>query len=570
MTELGWMALLAPVVAGGAAETYRRWKHGRKEAASASLASSLGRLARGLVQRLPAADAPHAPCTPERLRRTLRSALHGEGLVVVAQREPYIHEKGADGSIQVRHPASGLVTALEPVLSACSGVWVAHGGGSADRETVDANDRLFCPPGEKAYRLKRIWLSKDEERGFYEGFSNEGLWPLCHIAHERPTFRAEDWRHYQEVNRRFAEAACSESRGPDPILLVQDYHFALVPGLVRQRLPDAALLTFWHIPWPNAEQLGICPFAKEILVGLLGSSILGFHTQRHCNNFIDAVDRLLEARIDRDRQAVVLGGRTTLIRAYPISIEWPPRWLASAPSVDRCRSSVREELGLAPDSLLGLGVDRLDYTKGIEERLLAVELLLERHEELRGRFVFVQLADPSRTGIARYQRLGEDVEALVGRINARFGSGTYAPIVLRRAHHEPPEVFRYYRAADVCYVSSLHDGMNLVAKEFVAARDDCRGVLVLSVFAGAAGELAEALVVNPYDLDRAADALAAALAMPLEEQSERLRAMRTRIADANVYLWAERMILDAARHRLSGRLQQRLAAPDRSSVERPG
>ncbi|MHB8419558.1 MAG: alpha,alpha-trehalose-phosphate synthase (UDP-forming) [Myxococcales bacterium] len=537
MSALGWWAALAPVVSAGGVEAYRRF-----------------------VRRPPAADGATAPCTPERLRRTLRSALHGEGVVVVAQREPYVHEREADGSIGIRHPASGLVTAVEPVLRACSGVWVGHGGGSADRETVDAGDRLDCPPGEKLYRLRRIWLSPEEERGFYEGLSNEGLWPLCHIVHERPVFRGEDWQRYQEVNRRFAEAACAESAGPDPILLVQDYHFALVPRLIRERLPDASVLAFWHIPWPNVEQLGICPYAEEILVGLLGSSILGFHTQRHCNNFLDAVDRLLEARIDREQQAVVLGGRTTLVRPYPISIEWPPRWLAQAPSVASCRASVREELALPADGLLGLGVDRLDYTKGIEERLEAVELLLERHPRWRGRFVFLQLADPSRTALARYQRLEADVEALAARINGRFGAGAYQPIVLRRAHHEPPEVFRCYRAADLCYVSSLHDGMNLVAKEFVAARDDGRGVLVLSSFTGAAAELTEALIVNPYDLEQASAALATALEMPPAEQADRLRAMRARLADANVYRWAERMILDAAQLRLSGRLRQRLAA----------
>jgi trehalose 6-phosphate synthase len=351
------------------------------------------------------------------------------------------------------------------------------------------------------------------------------------------------------VNQRFADAAREEVDGPDSILLVQDYHFGLLPRMLRDRLPCATILSFWHIPWPNAEQFGICPFGKELLEGLLGSSILGFHTQLHCNNFLDAVDRFLEARIDREEQGVVYRGRTTLVRPYPISIEWPSRWLGGAPSVGECRASVLAELGLRGDALIGVGVDRLDYTKGIEERLLAVERLLESSPRLRGRFTFAQLAAPSRTAIGRYRELNDAVEQLAERINRRFGSGGYRPVVLLRRHHEPPDVFRYYRAADVCYVSSLHDGMNLVAKEFVAARDDERGVLVLSHFTGAARELTEALVVNPYDFDQASSALAAALTMPEDEQRVRMRAMRSFVAQFNVYRWVGRMLLDAARLR---------------------
>ena len=463
------------------------------------------------------------------------------------------------GGVQVVRPSSGLVTALEPVMRACSGTWIAHGSGSADRETVDRDDHVSVPPGEDSYTLRRVWLSEDEERGYYYGFSNEGLWPLCHAAHTRPTFRAVDWREYRRVNERFADAACAEVSGPDPIILVQDYHFALVPALIRERLPRANVITFWHIPWPTAEQLGTCPFAKELLTGLLGSSVLGFHTQLHCNNFLESVDRFLEARIDREAQAVVVGGRESLVRSYPISIDWPNRVAeAVAPAAD-CRRTVFEELGLEPDALLGVGVDRLDYTKGIEERLLAVERLLERFPHLRGRFTFVQLASPSRTLIDRYRLLDQSVEALTIRINGRFGSGGYRPIVLLRANHAPEAVFRFLRAADVCYVSSLHDGMNLVAKEFVAARDDERGVLVLSRFTGAARELTEALVVNPYDLEEASAALATAVAMPAREQLERMRTMRGQVAEFNVYRWAGRMLADAARVRQRGRLSDRLS-----------
>ena len=497
--------------------------------------------------------------TPERLHRVLTESLEGEGVVLLANREPYIHARGADGVIRVQHPASGLVTALEPVMRACSGIWVAHGSGSADREVVDRRDRVLVPPGEESYAIRRVWLSPEEERGYYYGFSNEGLWPLCHLVYTRPLFQVNDWRHYETVNRRFAEAVCQEVEGPDPIVLVQDYHFALAPRMIRERLPRATVISFWHIPWPNAERFGVCPWGRELLDGLLGSSIVGFQTQQHCNNFLEAVGRFLEARIDRERMSVVFGGRESLVRSYPISIEWPNRWAASSPPVSECRREVFAELGLDPDTALGVGVDRLDYTKGIEERLLAVERLLERFPRFQGRFTFAQLAAPSRTLIPHYRELNERVDALAGRINARFAVGAWRPIVMLRAHHEPPAVFRYFRAADLCYVSSLHDGMNLVAKEFLAARDDERGVLILSRFTGAARELNEALLVNPYDLEEASAALATALSMAPAERSERMRALRAHVREFNVYRWAGRMLSDAARVRKRDRLSSRLS-----------
>jgi trehalose 6-phosphate synthase len=519
---------------------------------------------RELVGRM-ANDREDAPglWTAERLKQTLNRHLHGEKIVILANREPYIHQHTDDGGIEVQHPASGLVTALEPVLRACSGVWVAHGSGDADRETVDRKAHVRVPPGEESYHIRRVWLSEDEQQGYYYGFSNEGLWPLCHVAHTRPVFRAEDWRHYRAVNQKFADAVCSEVDSRDPIVLVQDYHFALAPAMIRKRLPAATVIVFWHIPWPNAENMGICPWRNQLLEGLLGSSILGFHTQLHCNNFVDSVDRYLETRIDREQSAVVMQGHRTLIRPYPIALEWPVRWVEKAESPQQCRARVWRDLGLRRDALLGVGIDRLDYTKGIEERLLAVELMLERHPEYRGRFSFAQLAAPSRTKIERYRDLNDTVEHLAARINQRFGRDGYRPIIMLRSHHEPPEVFRYYRASDLCYVSSLHDGMNLVAKEYVAARTDLRGVLVLSEFTGAARELTEALIVNPYDLEGSSEAMAAALAMPVEEQEDRMRSMRSLLVQFNVYRWAGKMLVDAARvrnqDRVAGRLAERAA-----------
>lgn len=544
---------------------FRAWTSGLRRALSGQATREFQPLVgdvRALVERLVNErdrDARVGPWNPERLRSTLTTHLEGERVVILANREPYIHEK-APGGVKVLHPASGLVTALEPVMRACSGVWVAHGSGSADRETSDARGHVKVPPGEESYDIRRVWLSEAEENGYYYGLSNEGLWPLCHLAHARPVFRSEDWEHYVRVNRKFADAVCEEVDSDDPIILVQDYHFALAPKMIRERLPRATILTFWHIPWPNAERIGICPWREEIIAGLLGSSIVGFHTQQHCNNFLDAVDTFMESRIDREMNAVVQGSRKSLIRPYPISIEWPVHWLEELPSVGECRASVRKDLGLPQDALLGVGIDRLDYTKGIEERLQAVDELLTKHPEYRGRFSFAQLAAPSRTKIDRYRELNDRVEALAARINAKWSQGDYRPIILLRSHHEPPTVFRYYRAAELCYVSSLHDGMNLVAKEFVAARDDELGVLVLSQFTGAARDLTEALIVNPYDLGQASDAMAAALRMSEDEQRERMASMRRMVAEFNVYRWAGRMLVDAAelrrRERMSGRLSR--------------
>jgi trehalose 6-phosphate synthase len=503
---------------------------------------------------------------PDALRRILRQDLKGDEVLIVSNREPYLHVRRKDNVIEIQRPASGLVTALEPVMRACSGTWIAHGAGSADRETVDKHDHVMVPPEKPSYRIRRVWLSDEEEQGYYYGFANEGLWPLCHIAHTRPSFRAADWAHYQTVNRRFADVVADEARTDDPIVLVQDYHFALLPRMVRDRLPRATIITFWHIPWPNPEAFGICPWREEVLEGMLGSSILGFHTQFHCNNFFDTVDRFLEARVDRETFTISYGGDPTEVRRYPISIEWPPMALALQPPVPECRKRVRERLGLNPDVRLGVGVDRLDYTKGILERFAAIERLLELEPRWIGHFSFLQAAAPSRVSIDEYQNLDARVRQVAARINERFGRPGCQPIVLKIEHHDAAQVYELYRAADLCYVSSLHDGMNLVAKEFVAARDDEQGVLLLSQFTGAARDLAEALIVNPYDIEQSAAAMHLALTMSPEEQRARMRSMRNLVQEFNVYRWAGRMLLDAARMRHRRRVMARARAARRRSA----
>jgi trehalose-6-phosphate synthase len=524
----------------------------------APLADDLRARLRDLEDEYRRSQGPQADWNPQRLRSLLRTQLSGDQVIVVSNREPYIHER-VDGTVAVRRPASGLVTAVEPVMRACSGTWIAHGSGSADREAVDAGDRVALPPGHDEYQLRRLWLSEEEEQGYYYGLANEGLWPLCHVAHVRPVFRESDWQQYRAVNQRFADAVVAEARSEDPVVLVQDYHFALLPAMVREKLPRATILLFWHIPWPNPESFGICPWRQEILEGMLGSTIVGFHTRFHCKNFIETVDRYLEARIEHEHSTISFRGADTFVESYPISIAWPDeqeraRWQP----VSQCRRAVFERLGIPPGNRLAIGVDRFDYTKGILERLHAVERMLEKHPQWVDRFTFVQVAAPSRGALEEYRAFQDRITRVVDRINARFVSPGGPVVRLLAQHHDHEAVNELYRAADACMVTSLHDGMNLVCKEFVAARDDERGVLILSRFAGAAREMPEALIVNPYHVEETADALHQALVMPEGEQGVRMASLRTTVREFNVYRWAGRMLSDAARWRLRERIAQRV------------
>jgi trehalose 6-phosphate synthase len=503
--------------------------------------------------------------TADRLRVSLRSKLQEKPLFVVSNREPYMHvfnEK--DKSINVIIPASGVVTALEPVLLACNGTWVANGSGSADREVVDMDDRLRVPPDHPSYTLRRVWLSDEEDKGYYEGFSNEGLWPLCHIAHTRPIFRPEDWLQYQKINRRFADAVLQEMEGTEsPILLAQDYHFALLPRMVKEARPDVRVAIFWHIPWPNAEVFGICPWQRELVDGLLGADLIGFHIQSHCNNFLETVDRALEALTEWDRFAVNRQGHVTRVRPYPISVAFPE----NSHAVNESRSAGAERAALCAEmgieaSLLGIGVDRVDYTKGIIERFRGIERFFEMNPAYQQRFSFVQIGAPSRTDIERYKNFLDEVSAEAERINARLQTSRWKPIVLLKKHHSHEEIARYYRAASFCMVTSLHDGMNLVAKEFVASRDDERGALILSTFAGASHELSDALLVNPYDVSQLADTIHHALEMSDEEQATAMGRMRHVVRERNIYRWAAHLLSDLTEIRIES--TERLEAPQTS------
>jgi trehalose 6-phosphate synthase len=485
------------------------------------------------------------PWTRERLEEVCRTRLGGARLVVVANREPFIHVYEAD-QVRCLRPASGLTTALSPVMRACGGVWVAHGSGDADRAVSDEHSRVAVPPEDPSYSLRRVWLTREEEQGYYYGFANESLWPLCHAAYVRPRFDPGDWEQYQRVNRKFAQAVLEEVEERPrrrAVVFVQDYHFALLPRLLKEARRDLVVVQFWHIPWPHREVFGICPWQEELLFGMLGNDLLAFHTQQDCNNFLETVDRGLEARLEPDRFAATCRGHTTVVRPQPISVD-PDDVAANETAGEERRLRRRLRVGNRP---LLVGVDRIDYIKGIPERLRAVDRLLVLHPQLRGKFHFVQVGAPSRVHIGSYRALNEELEALVEQINWKHGDESWRPIVFSHEHWGPRDIFTLYRLAAGCVVSSLHDGMNLVAKEFVAARTDEQGVLVLSQFAGAARELTEALRINPYALDEVAQAYHLALTMPAEEQRRRMCRMRQQVADNNIYRWAGMLLSEAGK-----------------------
>ena len=524
-----------------------------------SLASEVVTLAESLTQARTAAEsearlreASASMWTADRLAVQVQTRLDGGRLFVVSNREPYVHQRNGR-SLEVVVPPSGLVTALEPVLEACDGTWIAHGSGNADAEVVDAQDRLRVPPDEPRYTLRRVWLSKEEEEGYYYGFANEGLWPLCHIAHTRPIFRAQDWQHYQEVNRKFTAAVLEEiDETAKPVVLVQDYHFALLPRLIKEKRPDARVAIFWHIPWPNPEAFGICPWQRQLVDGLLGADLIGFHIQSHCNNFLQTVDRVVESRVDWEHFSVLRQNHRTIVRPFPISVD-----LVDDDSIENGehavdyldRSATLHSLGVEAE-FVGIGVDRVDYTKGILERFQAIERFLEKYPRYRNKFTFLQIGSPSRTHIKRYHDLLAEVDAEAERINWRFQTGKWRPILFLKRHHSHEEIERYYRAADLCLVTSLHDGMNLVAKEFLAARRDERGVLILSQFTGAARELPDALLINPYDTDQTAEAIRVALEMEPEEKQLRVHHMRKVIREHNIYRWAGSLVTELCELRL--------------------
>jgi trehalose-6-phosphate synthase len=458
-----------------------------------------------------------AAWTASRLAEYIKRIARNRQIILVSNREPYVHEKQKNGTITYNRPASGLVSALEPIMRATEGTWIAYGGGSADKLVVDRQDKVRVPPGEPRYGLKRVWLNQQQVKGHYEGFSNEVLWPLCHNVHVRPIFRLSDWNRYQEVNRIFASKILSEIRGKKSPMIVG---------------------VFWHIPWPTAESFSICPWKNEILEGMLGADLIGFHVQLFCNNFLNTVNKSLEALLNWEQYTVSRDQHVTLVKPFPISINFTDSTHElSAEAMQEHKKQLLTKYDIHADTI-GIGVDRLDYTKGLIERLKAIDLLLEKRKNLVGHFSFVQIAAPSRGKIDAYKSYATQVEAEVTRINEKYQKGKWKPIIFINKHKTAEEILEFYRAAQICLVTPLHDGMNLVAKEFVAARSDLQGVLVLSKFTGAARDLTDALVINPYDAQNTMQAIDKGLRMSRTEQRKRMKRMRENVRTYNVYRWS--------------------------------
>jgi trehalose-6-phosphate synthase len=475
--------------------------------------------------------------TKSTLHQTVTECMRGYKLIVVSNREPYIHRR-RNGRIECCKPASGLTTALDPILQASGGVWVAHGSGNADRDAADRRSHVRVPPENPSYTLRRVWLSEQLESEYYHGLANQGLWPLCHMAFHRPRFTLKNWRSYKRANEEFADAVLEEADGEPAFVFIQDYHFGLLPRILKASNPNLIVAQFWHIPWPNPETFRAFPWKEELLDGLLGNDLLGFHVGYHCTNFLATVDQNLEALVNKEHGNVTRGGHVTAIRPFPISIDFDEhsRLATTAPVAAAC-AEWRKEIGRAPE-LLGIGIDRIDYTKGIPERLQAIDLLLEEHPEYIGRFTFVQVGVPSRMAIDDYDRLYHDIADQVEEINAKWSRARWRPIVFIPRHAELTDLIALHLMADFCVVSSLHDGMNLVAKEFVASRVDGDGVLILSAFTGAARELADALIINPFCAEEIAGAMHRALSMPASERYTRMNRMRAVVSSNNIYRWA--------------------------------
>jgi len=484
--------------------------------------------------------------TQENLKDLVKNKLEDYLFIAVSNREPYIHSY-SHRRITVQRPASGLTVALDPIMKACGGTWVAHGSGTADREVVDKQSKVGVPPEKPRYSLKRVWLSKQDESGYYYGFANNGLWPLCHIVYTRPIFDEADWNMYKKVNSLFADSVLEEVGDRKAFVFIQDYHLALLPKMLKDRNPNIITAQFWHIPWPNPEAFRICPWKEEILGGLLSNDIMGFHIRYHCFNFMDTVDRTLESRIDKEQNEITYGGKKTAVLPFPISVDYE-QLSQDAPN-DKVNAEIdrlKADLGIY-DEIIGVGMDRIDYTKGIPDRLKALDRFLEKYPQYQRKVVFVQAGVESRVKINSYQKLNEEIDFLVAAINWKYVTGHWKPIIYIKNLEEPTTLMALRRMASFCIVSSLHDGMNLVAKEYVASRCNEDGVLILSQFTGAARELTDALLVNPYATDQLADTIKMAIEMPGDEQKKRMRKMREIVKENNIYKWAADIVTEMAK-----------------------
>ena len=492
---------------------------------------------------------------PDDVGPLFRELFPGDRLIVVSNREPYEHRWGEGvGDVEVRRPAGGLTSALDPLMRAVGGIWVAWGSGEADAQAVDDHDRVMVPPDDPAFTLRRLWLDQHDIHRYYLGFANQFLWPICHLRPELTRVRARYWERYRKVNRRFAQAVLDEALGAEAVVWLQDYQLALAPLFIRERRPDLSLAHFWHIPWPPLEIFQVTPQGGALIEGLLANDLLGFHLRSYGDNFLRCAHEILGAEVDWEARTATHAGHTCRVRAIPISIDVDAFARdARAPDAEQQIERLRKRYAPA-GGMLGIGVDRMDYSKGLPEKMKALDLLFERYPELHGRFSFVQVAVPSRTAIEAYDELTRKVERMVWEVNDRFATDDWRPVHLIKQALPPERLAVLYRASDVCIVGSLADGMNLVAKEYVASRVDDDGVLLLSRFAGAADILDGHVEINPYDPEEYARLLRDALHMSVEERRDRMARLRGTLD--SIFIWIERFFREWADAREATRAQQ--------------
>lgn len=456
--------------------------------------------------------------------------------ILVANAEPYVHEE-KNGQIVCEKIAGGLTTALDPMMIESGGVWIAWGRGGADFEVLDSDNKVGVPEGKEGYALKRIKLTQQEVEGFYVGFANEILWPICHSFLDKAELDENDWRLYKKVNQRYARATLEEIE-KDDLTWVQDYHLALVPTLIRKEYPDAKIALFWHIPWPSWEIYRTLPWRNRIMEGLLGSDFIGFHTPEQVKNFLQCAKASGNV-LKEEKSKLIVNSREVKVKSVPLGVDYD--WFANLARQGQMKTESKVLRETFESEKVILGVDRLDYTKGIPQRLEAFELLLSENPDLHGKIKLIQRIPPSRTQVEKYQKLGEEINELIGQINGQYQKKDWIPV--RSFHQFFPELKQlipYYLAADIALVTPLIDGMNLVSKEYIATTHD--GVLILSEFAGAASELKEAIQVNPYNPRELKEAIQKAISMPKEERKKRLSKLKDRVKNRDLNWWREEIL----------------------------
>jgi trehalose 6-phosphate synthase/phosphatase len=473
----------------------------------------------------------------KRMLRLMKQKLGNRRLILASNREPYVHRK-LRGEVRWERPAGGVTAALDPLLRLVNGVWVAWGSGDADQLTVDESDRIRVPPDQPCYTLRRVWLSQEDVAQYYYGYSNRFLWPLCHMTLDRVVFRQKYWDAYRKVNERFAQAILQELDSQSGLVWVHDYHLALCPLFLKQQQPDVRVALFWHIPWPSHDVFRICPQRKEILSALLACDQIGFHLDRYRQNFLECVERELGGKVEAERDGVLYANHRTMVSALPVSIDYEHvEQLSRSPETSKRMMNLRKRLKISPQVIVGLGVDRLDYTKGLLNRLWGLEEFLTRYPEFHGRVIFIQVAAPSRAESETYRDYRGILQSTVQEINTRFSRPGWKPIEYIEGQLSHESLAAYFRLANFCLISSVYDGLNLVSKEYVASQVEEPGVLVLSEMAGSLEELEGALPINPYDVEGMARTIRKAIEMPKEEQRARMNRMRSHIQEHDIYYW---------------------------------